>query len=214
MKYVKYPRTLHLPWSLGVTNDDKVLKDISHFIGKRVIVTEKMDGENSTLYPDYLHARSIDSKDHPSRHWLKQLHSYVKDEIPEGWRVCGENVFAEHSIKYDSLSAHFIVFSIWDNMNICLSWDETIKWIKYLGLNIVPILYDGIWDEKKIKECFLGKSKFGQEQEGYVVRLADSFHYDGFSKRVAKFVRKNHVQTDDHWMQKELVVNKLIKGVN
>jgi hypothetical protein len=45
-KYIKYPRTLHLPWSPGLTNDDRQLKSTEHFEGREVVVTVKMDGEN------------------------------------------------------------------------------------------------------------------------------------------------------------------------
>ena len=61
MKYYKYPRTPHLPWSPGKTNDDKVLKDTSHFLGKEIVMSLKMDGEATTLYNNHMHARSIDS---------------------------------------------------------------------------------------------------------------------------------------------------------
>ena len=101
------------------------------------------------------------------------------------------------------------MFSIWNDRNICLSWNETIEWTKLLGLDLVPILYNGIWDENKIKQCFTGKSKFGQEQEGYVVRLLDGFYYEEFDKSVAKFVRENHVQTNNHWMQEKIIMNKV-----
>lgn len=47
---VKYPKTYHLSWSLGRSDDDKVLHDISCFCDKEIVVTEKMDGENITLY--------------------------------------------------------------------------------------------------------------------------------------------------------------------
>ena len=46
-EYIKYPRTHHLPFSSKVTDDDRVLKDTKNFEDKRVIVTEKMYGENS-----------------------------------------------------------------------------------------------------------------------------------------------------------------------
>ena len=75
LQYVKYPRTWHLPWSPGATKDDRVLPDTAHFNSQEVVVTVKMDGENTTLYPDYLHARSLDSRNHPSRNWIKNLHS-------------------------------------------------------------------------------------------------------------------------------------------
>lgn len=44
--YVKYPKTLHLPWSEGVNDDDKVQHDLSWLDGEEIIVLEKMDGEN------------------------------------------------------------------------------------------------------------------------------------------------------------------------
>lgn len=76
--YVKYPRTYHLPWSAGVNDDDRTLKDTFNFHGKRVIVTEKMDGENTTVYHDgYIHARSIDGRNHNSRNWIKNYLTVV-----------------------------------------------------------------------------------------------------------------------------------------
>ena len=91
--YIKYPRTPHLPWSKGKTADDKTLKSVEHFNGQEVVVTIKMDGENSTFYQDHYHARSLDSKDHWSRSWAKQLHSRIRNDIPLGWRLCGENMY-------------------------------------------------------------------------------------------------------------------------
>ena len=58
---MKYPRTPHLPWSHGRAEDDIALDSIEHLerLGD-VVITEKLDGENTTLYHDYLHARSVD----------------------------------------------------------------------------------------------------------------------------------------------------------
>ena len=83
--YIKYPRTPHLPWSLGASSDDKVLPSVGHFEGRQVIVTEKMDGENTTLYRDHIHARSLDSKGGEDRAWVKQFWASIRGEIPEGW---------------------------------------------------------------------------------------------------------------------------------
>ena len=71
---IKYPRTLHIPSSPGATSDDKMLtasQYVEFFQGRNIQITEKMDGENTTLYSDYLHARSLDSRHHPSRDWVK-----------------------------------------------------------------------------------------------------------------------------------------------
>jgi hypothetical protein len=210
-KYIKYPRTFHLPWSRSYTDDDRILRNTNHFIGKEVVVTEKMDGESCSMYSNHIHARSIDSANHPSRNWVKMLHGSFAHEIPEGFRLCGENVFAKHSIYYDQLPSYFLLFSIWNNKNECLSWDETVEWANLMNLETVPVLYRGIYDEEKIKSCYTMKSEYDGIQEGYVVRTVDGFHYDQFKHHVAKFVRKNHVQTDEHWLIKPIEPNNLRK---
>lgn len=194
---VKYPRTNHLPWSPGVNDDDRVMNDLSYFEGKRVIVTKKMDGENTTMYCDGIHARSLDSRGGEDRAWVKQFWSTIAHDIPQDWRICGENLWAEHSIHYSDLESYFMGFSVWNERNVCLSWDDTLEYFVLLGISPVPVIYDGIWDEKKIKglEKVLDFSK----DEGYVIRLADAFEYKDFKRSIAKYVRKGHVQTTKHW---------------
>lgn len=197
--YVKYPRSWHLPWSKGQTKDDRTLKNCLNFEGKEVVVTEKLDGENTTIYSDYIHARSIDGRNHWSRDWVKNLQGRIGYEIPKGWRICGENLYAKHSIGYENLESFFQVFSIWTDKNICLSWEDTVGYCDILELKTVPVLYAGIWDEKKIRS--LWSEKVYDTMEGYVVRLASSYSYSDFNRSLAKFVRANHVSEENHhWM--------------
>jgi hypothetical protein len=208
---VKYPRTFHLPWSPGATSDDRVMADPAVvFGGSEVVVTEKMDGECTTLYRDYLHARSVDGTSHPSRDRVHALHATIAHDIPEGWRLCGENLYAVHSITYAALPSHFLLFSIWNERNECLSWDDTVLWAQLLGLHVVPELHRGPWDEATVRTLDgTGVSQLGGDREGYVVRRADSFHYREFRRSVAKYVRKNHVTTDDHWAHRAVVPNRV-----
>jgi hypothetical protein len=194
--YVKYPRTTHVPWSPGMNEDDRILSSMDHFIGKEVVVPEKMDGENNTMYSDYYHARSLDGRNHPSRNWVKNFWSSISHDIPDRWRVCGENMYAKHSIGYENLESYFYGFSIWNDKNICLSWDDTLEWFQMLGITPVPVLYRGIYDEKAIKAIDLPWDTC----EGYVIRLANEFSFAEFKKSVAKCVRRGHVQTTKHWM--------------
>lgn len=204
---VKYPRTFHVPFSLGVTSDDKKLTSLDHFIGKEIVMTEKRDGENSTISKEYTHARSLDSVDQPYRHWLKGLWSTIQYDIPNEWRICGENLYAKHSILYTDLTTYFEVFSIWNEDNVCLSWNDTEDWCKLLGLTTVPVIWRGIFDEK-----FLRDYKFDTDkQEGYVIRLADSFKFEDFDTSLAKFVREGHVTTSNHWMNEKIIPNILRK---
>ena len=209
--YVKYGRTFHLPWSPGITDDDRMLKSTEHFHSKRVIVSKKKDGENTSMYRDHVHARSLDSRGGEDRAWVKNFWSTISYEIPEGWRVCGENLWAEHSIHYDDLRSYFYGFSIWNDRNLCLSWDETTEYFELLGIEPVEVLYDGIWDEQKIRA--LEKDMSWEKDEGYIVRLADAFPYSEFKKSLAKFVRKGHVATSKHWRQgRRFIPNELIKS--
>jgi hypothetical protein len=199
VEYVKYPRTYHLTWSPGKTEDDRTFQDLSVFEGKRVIVTRKMDGENFSGYRDYCHARSVDGRSHYTRDWAKNFWMQRSYELPEGWRVCAENLYAVHSIKYEDLPGYLLGFSIWNEKNECLSWDDTIEWFALLDMPIVPVIYDGIWNEEAIKKLYNEKTD-REFHEGYVVRLADSFEYKNFKTSVAKYVRANHVATQKHWM--------------
>ena len=166
----------------------------SVFEGQQVIVTEKMDGENTSLYCDHIHARSLDSRHHPSRDWIKQWHGTMAYTIPQDWRICGENLYAKHSVAYEQLASYFYGFSIWNQDNVCLSWPETEEWFELLGIHPVPVLYQGCWDESAIRAL----SVETHTMEGYVVRLADAFTYQDFTRSVAKWVRPHHVQTDQH----------------
>lgn len=84
----------------------------------------------------------------------------------------------------------------------------------------------GIWDEKIIRNLWNGNGtyptyqtevlepQFPQdfkscEAEGYVVRIADGFSYEDFSKLCAKYVRRNHVRTSNNWLKQKVVPNLL-----
>lgn len=203
---VKYPRSHHLPWSPGLTEDDRVIPHLNDLKGHRVVVTEKLDGENNSLYRDALHARSVDGRSHPSRDWVKNFWAGIAQDIPEGWRICGENLYAKHSLAYTDLPSYFQGFSIWNQRNTCLPWDETLEWFQLLSIVPVPTLYDGLYDEGVIRA--LEKKMDFTKTEGYVIRRADSFSYGEFRTHVGKFVRKGHVQPENHhWFGQAITKN-------
>lgn len=195
MRY-KYPRTYHLPYSKGYASNDKILKNDNQFFGKEIVITEKMDGENTTIYKDYFHTRSIDSKHRDYHSWLLNYIKQFQYLIPDEYRICGEYLYAKHSIMYTNLDSYFLGFSVW-NKNECLSWDKTVKFCNGIGIKIVPVLYKGEYNSKKVIDIAEEIVKRGGE--GIVVRNVSSFKYEEFSHNIAKYVRENHVQTDEHW---------------
>lgn len=197
----KYPKTFHFSWSENLKNDDRMLPNDNIFVGKEVVVTCKLDGECSGLSQKHCHARSLDGLDHPSRHWLKSFHGQLRHNIPKDWEIFGENLYACHSIFYPKLTTFFYVFGIVNDKGFFLSWDEMKEFCDILGIETVPLLWRGIWDIDKVKKCYPTHNYFSAEQEGYVVRTADSFDYNDFENNVGKFVRSDHIKTNKHWLK-------------
>jgi hypothetical protein len=212
----KYPRTFHVPWSEGQASDDKTLDwdDLEEmFASKDVVVTEKLDGENTTIYSTGLtHARSVSSGAHPARTWVRALAARIGPDLPEGWRLVGENVYAQHSIRYTHLPSYFILFGVIDDQNIALAWDDVEEWAELLEIPAAPVIWRGPWTRETVKRLARFRpvtSAYGPVVEGYVVRDAGAFPMEDFSWHAAKYVRRGHVQTDDHWMYQEVIPNQL-----
>jgi hypothetical protein len=211
-KYVKHPRLSHLPWSPGMNSDDRRIESLKAFEGQEVWVTEKADGEQSTVYNDHYHARSLDTDPHESRNRLKAFVAEWQHSLTDDERICGENCYAQHSIVYDAanpLPHYFLGFSMW-RRDLCLSVDETLEAFSILGITPVKTLYRGIWGEKLIRSLYNEDTDWGT-REGYVVRLASSFPYSEFRRSVGKYVRKGHVQTaKHHWKAQKVIPNVVV----
>lgn len=209
-KYVKYPRTFHLPWSPGMHDDDRMMDDVAIFEGKQVIVHEKLDGENTTMYNDYIHARSISSAGHPSRNWLKAFHGMICNDIPNGWRINVENMYAKHSILYTNLDTYGYGFAIWDETNHLLDWKTTLEWFDLIGITPCPWIYWGVFDKNAIGKVYEHLHE-DHECEGYVIRVDERFHVREFRQKVGKYVREAHITTTKHWMHGQRIIPNMLK---
>lgn len=150
---VKYPSTLHLPWSQEVAKDDKFIPTLAPFKGREVWVGEKMDGESSSAYHGgYTHARSLDSAHNKTRDWFKSMVQGIAYDIPPQWRFVFENVAYFHSIHYTQLPSFALLLSIWDEHNVRLSFDDICMWAEMLDLAMPPVLYRGPFDEDVLRD--------------------------------------------------------------
>ena len=192
----KYPRTYHIPWSPGATSDDKKQPNdwfyAYGFPGSEIVITEKLDGENTAFQNGDVYSRSHAT---PTRSpWSRNLWDKdgllwkIKDKLSPNEIVYGENLYGEHSIHYDRLPAYFFTFAC----------------SEILGVPTVPVLWRGVIDNevqlrRLIHNTMVEPSTYGDVKEGVVVRKVQGFDNENFSKNVAKYVRENHVQTDEHW---------------
>lgn len=196
--YVKYPRTPHFSWSADKDANEFILSGTYFMPSEGVVITEKMDGENTTIYHDMIHARSIDSGYHQSRTWVKNFAAQWQHQLGKNERVTGENLYAVHSLRYDALPSYFMGFGAWRD-DKCLSWEDTLSFFKTLGITPVPLLFLGSWHHAKdwIQQ-YHADPQNDIVSEGYVVRSTDSFYLQEFRQRVAKYVRPNHITADTH----------------
>lgn len=210
----KYPRSYHVQSSPGTTSDDRIAKTIGMLCRGEIVMTEKMDGSNTSLskYGVYGRSRTAPSENGWDA-WLKPMWQMMKNDLGD-LEICGENMYGVHSIEYSGLDSHFYIFGIRDTArDFWLSWEEVEFYAKMLDLPTVPVLFrsdknfrvEENWIYNKIDELVATPSLKSDERygvtpkEGVVIRLAGEFPNDMFYNSLAKWVRKGHVTTDEHW---------------
>ena len=201
MSSLKYPRTPHLPWSPGGTNDDKRLERAGHLVAEPLTITEKMDGSGVCLEHDAVYARSHSRPpSHPSFDLLKRLHAQVRFQIPQEIQVFGEWLYARHLTLF---GVRHLDQGYW------ASWDEVEVWADELGVSTVPVLAtDKQFSSEEALRCYVLK-QIQPGREGAVVRLSEEFPDDQFHMSVAKWVRFDHITSGDHWDHGPIVRNRL-----
>lgn len=200
----KYPRTYHLPWSESVTSDDRISKSVESLLNKDIVITEKLDGSNTSITKGGVYGRShADFTKNPwdAKSW--EIWNLIKNDLSDGVYLFGEGMYGIHSIEYTNLTSYFYIFGVRDN-NIWVPWDAVEEYSYLLDLPTAPVLFKGkVESEKELKDLterlVSQPSALGGVREGIVVRNANMFHNDDFAKNVLKWVRKGHVQTDSHW---------------
>ena len=154
----------HLPGSAG----DPIQPDLSWLDGE-LVVTEKLDGGELTFTRDDVHGPG----GVPTSPWDRPataLWTMIAHHIPDGWRVCGESMWARRAIAYADLPGVFIVHGIWDETNTLLGWDDTVDWAERLELPVVPVLYRGVG--LSAARAAWSRLREPAGSEGFVVRSA------------------------------------------
>jgi len=200
----KYNRTYHLSWSPGATSDDKITDSVESLIGIDVVITEKLDGSNTGIKNKGVYGRShADFTRNPWDREAWNLYHRIKNDISDDVFLFGEGMYGIHSIEYSNLESYFYLFGVRDN-NVWIPWEGVEEYSYLLDIPTVPVLFKGVVNsEKELKQLTENlanqPSKLGGIREGIVVRNAAMFHNDDFAQNVAKWVRPNHVTTDQHW---------------
>lgn len=204
---MKYPRTFHLPFSPEIHSDDKTIsdKDVLHFINKDIVITEKLDWWNTCMNKDWVFARShSEIASHRSFDTIKSIWAEMKENIPDGVSIYGENLTGIHSIEYTDLKSYIYLFSVLKDNETFLWWQDIELLASKLNIPTVPVKFKGQFKsvnelKKFLDSEILKPSILGWNCEWFVIRAANQFDIEDTWKSIVKYVRKGHVQTDQHW---------------
>ena len=201
---LKYPSTPYHPLSPSKGDRaDRIHKNPDRFVDVPIVITEKLDGSNTLIHGGQVYGRSVAA---PSTNkWMAMVkkHHAWKVTDPDTY-IYGENLFGVHSIEYDAMREEdtFRVFAVRVE-DTFLSFDNIKDWCMDNNIPTVPRAFQGALPDDFIDMVMStpeGRSHIGRSgREGWVMRIADSFHANDFSDCVCKTVRPNHVQTDQHW---------------
>lgn len=137
---------------------------------------------------------------------MKAFAAGVSPRLAKDERIVGEYLFARHSLSYDALPSYFLGFA-WILGDVFQSWDDTQARFTELGVASVPVLYRGPFTDTLIGELTSGLDL--AVQEGFVIRTTAAFSETQMRTHLGKYVRPNHVQSETHWMNAEIVKNRL-----
>lgn len=215
MHTAKYGRTYHFPYSPGTTSDDR----IRHGYWTRVrdmpaiVHTEKLDGENNCLNRYGVFARSHAAPTtSPWTTAIRQRWERIRHELGD-LEIFGENLYAIHSIEYQSLPEHYFVFGI-RCLDTWLSWDEVQFYAAAFDFPTVPVIEqcsdfsNEAAFKAKVISLAAANSVFNAtdpgsgkpcSREGIVSRNVNEYPVTALGDNVFKYVRQGHVKTDAHW---------------
>lgn len=194
------------------------MADVSSLLDVPLVITEKCDGSNLTYTRTSVFSRSHSGPPgHASFDLAKATHARIAHELSLGLSLFCEYCYAVHSIEYGALPDYSLVFGARDDREgRWWDWDMVVAQAADLGLPTVPELYRGqVGSARELEALTLSlaaqPSVFGGSREGVVVRHAGEFRDVDFQRSLAKWVRHDHVTTDEHWMHQSIRAQKLVK---
>ena len=165
--------------------------------GEMITISEKIDGSNASFAPavpspDDVENASFDGslnafsrrKVLDAENTLNGFYGFVQSlDAAKVKEVLGDSliVFGEwlvkHTVRYPEDKMHkFYAFDVWNKeTEQYLPWSEAKKVIAELGLNTVPIFYEGPFTSWEEINAFVGKTEMGAEPcgEGIVIKSQD-----------------------------------------
>lgn len=220
---MKYPRMLRIPLDDERRENKRyaTMVDLKELLDGMVFIGEKFDGSIVSFTNEDDDIVTGGRRREIMRNGIlkERVKAYIKldawywnnysalMDIPEGYTLIGEWLFAKHTIFYKSLPDWWICFDVYDGTTFLEEYEKR-KIIDNLGFEEVPTLAYGRLNMEDLERLATLKwSYYGDRTEGFVVK--------NYSKQLFMKYVKHEFDTDlelsEHWLKQPLEVNKLRK---
>jgi len=165
-------------------------------IGDGIIIQEKLDGANAsfTLNNGVLEAFSRNTKLDDSN-TLGGVYGFVMESFNDKKNFLGEDYiyFGEwltpHKVKYEGFEKQFFLFDIYSkSKEQYLDFKEVEHEAITLGLNLIPVFYEGEYKSFEQLESYVGKTKLngmiGEKILGEGIVVKNVNYLDKFGKQL------------------------------
>lgn len=224
---VKYPRTPHVAGSCVQPGDhDLDIVPAGRLAALSLIVEEKLDGSNCGISFDASDGLVLQSRGHVLtggprerqfdllKRWANHHSAVLHRILGRRYIVYGEWLFARHTIAYDRLPHYFLEFDILDReAGEFLSTARRRALLEGGPVVSVPVLATGV---SVSFERLTGPSTCSSTEwmEGLYLKHEAEGRVIGRYKYVRAQFRQTVDESGEHWMERPLVPNRLLPGVD
>lgn len=218
----KYEKTYRIPISQVKVKGKHYLshKEVSALLRGNVVVEEKLDGANTGVvrHKKGFTLQKRGSLVGPSEHaQFNYFHSWANRykydqlmEIPVGYIVYTELLYAVHYIHYDALPDYVIVIDVWNGRKY-LNRKEKDRFCEKHGLVPTPLVTEGHFNKDELFGLIPPVSAYGNQIEGIMIK---KYHRKNKLYMKGKLVLPDFVKALhglQHWSRKPLERNKVKK---
>lgn len=192
-------------------------EEVKQLLAGQLVLEEKMDGANTGIvrFAETFRLQKrgslVDRSEHEQfnrfKAWSNENYNKIMS-IPPGYVVYGEFLYAQHTIFYDSLPDWFLVFEIFSiKKNAYLDYYARNEMCENCGLFQVPVIDIGYFTKEDLIKKIPKVSAHGQRAEGMVIKKYSKKNYMRAKLVWPDFAKE--VDESDHWMYKNIRLNKL-----
>jgi hypothetical protein len=170
----RYPRTRHVEGSATQPGDDDLeLAQVRDFVGRHMVVSEKIDGANAAVsFSDqgrlllqsrsrFLDERTLSGTYAGFHDWATQHEDLLWPVLRDRYVMFGEWVFTKQTVFYDALPNAFLELDVLDkDTGEFLSTPRRRQLLRGLPIVSAPVLAEGTFQKLDEVRALLGPSRF------------------------------------------------------